>query len=70
MSNKKDYLVDKLIKKIQVLLTEPEFEELNNIILSEALKNKQRPRSVSAFVRELVKKEIKRIEDINDSETK
>jgi len=55
MSNKKDYLVDKLIKKIQVLLTEPEFEELNNIILSEALKNKQRPKSVSAFVRELVK---------------
>ena len=61
MSNKKDYLVDKLIKKIQVLLTEPEFEELNNIILSEALKNKQRPKSVSAFVRELVQKEIKRI---------
>jgi hypothetical protein len=70
MSNKKDYLVDKLIKKIQVLLTEPEFEELNNIILSEALKNKQRPRSVSAFVRELVKKEIKRFENLNDSETK
>tara|TARA_R110002153_G_scaffold42313_1_gene120357 strand:+ start:1251 stop:1463 length:213 start_codon:yes stop_codon:yes gene_type:complete len=70
MSNKKDYLVDKLIKKIQVLLTEPEFEELNNIILSEALKNKQRPRSVSAFVRELVKQEIKRIDNINDSETK
>lgn len=70
MSNKKDYLVDKLIKKIQVLLTEPEFEELNNIILSEALKNKQRPRSVSAFVRELVKKEIKRFENTNDSETK
>ncbi len=70
MSNKKDYLVDKLIKKIQVLLTEPEFEELNNIILSEALKNKQRPRSVSAFVRELVQKEIKRFENTNDSETK
>jgi hypothetical protein len=70
MSNKKDYLVDKLIKKIQVLLTEPEFEELNNIILSEALKNKQRPKSVSAFVRELVKKEIKRIDNINNSETK
>jgi len=70
MSNKKDYLVDKLIKKIQVLLTEPEFEELNNIILNEALKNKQRPRSVSAFVRELVQKEIKRFENTNDSETK
>lgn len=70
MSNKKDYLVDKLIKKIQVLLTEPEFEELNNIILNDALKNKQRPRSVSAFVRALVQKEIKRFENTNDSETK
>ena len=68
MSNKKNYLVDKLIKKIQVLLTEPEFEELNSIILSEALKNKTRPKSVSAFVRDLVQKEIKRID--NNSETK
>ena len=67
MSNKKDYLVDKLIKKIQVLLTEPEFEELNNIILSEALKNKQRPRSVSSFVRDLVQKEKKRINNLPDS---
>lgn len=67
MSNKKDYLVDKLIKKIQVLLTEPEFEELNNIILSEALKNKQRPKSVSSFVRDLVQKEIKRINNLPDS---
>tara|TARA_B100001287_G_C22617062_1_gene498158 strand:+ start:22 stop:228 length:207 start_codon:yes stop_codon:yes gene_type:complete len=68
MSNKKNYLVDKLIKKIQVLLTEPEFEELNDIILSEALKNKTRPKSVSAFVRDLVQKEIKRID--SNSETK
>ena len=29
MSSKEDYIVNKLIKKIQVLLTEPEFEELN-----------------------------------------
>ena len=70
MSNKKNYLVDKLIKKIQVLLTEPEFEELNNIILSEALKNKTRPKSVSAFVRDLVQKEIKRVDINNNSETK
>ena len=54
----KNYMVDKLIKKIQVLLTEPEFEELNHIILSKALKNKQRPKSVSAFVRELIQDEI------------
>lgn len=63
---KEDYIVNKLIKKIQVLLTEPEFEELNHIILSRAIKEKQRPKSVSAFVRELVQNEIKK----NNSETK
>ena len=60
MSSKEDYIVNKLIKKIQVLLTEPEFEELNHIILSKALKEKQRPKSVSAFVRELIQNEIKK----------
>jgi len=63
MSDNKDYIVNKLIKKIQVLLTEPEFEELNDIILNNALKNKQRPKSVSAFVRELIQSEIKRYKD-------
>lgn len=63
--SKEDYIVNKLIKKIQVLLTEPEFEELNHIILSRAIKEKQRPKSVSAFVRELIQKEIKK-----NSETK
>jgi len=64
--SKEDYIVNKLIKKIQVLLTEPEFEELNHIILSKAIKEKQRPKSVSAFVRELIQNEIKK----NNSETK
>ena len=64
--SKEDYIVNKLIKKIQVLLTEPEFEELNHIILSRAIKEKQRPKSVSAFVRELIQKEIKN----KNSETK
>tara|TARA_A100001037_G_scaffold172411_2_gene154864 strand:+ start:12857 stop:13057 length:201 start_codon:yes stop_codon:yes gene_type:complete len=59
----KDYIVNKLIKKIQVLLNEPEFEKLNEIILSEALKNKQRPKSVSAYVRELIQNEIKKSKD-------
>jgi len=63
--SKEDYIVNKLIKKIQVLLTEPEFEELNHIILSKAMAEKQRPKSVSAFVRELIQKEIKK-----NSETK
>ena len=61
MSSKEDYIVNKLIKKIQVLLTEPEFEELNHIILSKAIEEKQRPKSVSAFVRELIQNEIKKI---------
>ena len=55
--------MNKLIKKIQVLLTEPEFEELNDIILNNALSKKQRPKSVSAFVRELIQAEIKRYKD-------
>jgi hypothetical protein len=63
--SKEDYIVNKLIKKIQVLLTEPEFEELNHIILTKAMAEKQRPKSVSAFVRELIQKEIKK-----NSETK
>tara|TARA_Y100000361_G_C10926862_1_gene221818 strand:- start:172 stop:384 length:213 start_codon:yes stop_codon:yes gene_type:complete len=70
MSKNNDYIVDKLIKKIQVLLTEPEFEQLNSIILETALKNKQRPKSVSAYVRELIQKEMKRIISENNSETK
>lgn len=65
MSSKEDYIVNKLIKKIQVLLTEPEFEELNHIILSKALKEKQRPKSVSAFVRELIQNEIKKNSETN-----
>lgn len=63
--SKEDYIVNKLIKKIQVLLTEPEFEELNHIILTKAMAEKQRPKSVSAFVRDLIQKEIKK-----NSETK
>ncbi len=63
--SKEDYIVNKLIKKIQVLLTEPEFEELNHIILSRAIKEKQRPKSVSAFVRELIQNEIKKNSETN-----
>lgn len=65
--SKEDYIVNKLIKKIQVLLTEPEFEELNHIILSRAMAEKQRPKSVSAFVRELIQKEIR--SNSSESET-
>lgn len=66
--SKEDYIVNKLIKKIQVLLTEPEFEELNHIILSRAMAEKQRPKSVSAFVRELIQKEIRNNSSENETE--
>jgi len=52
--SKEDYIVNKLIKKIQVLLTEPEFEELNHIILTKAMAEKQKPKSVSSFVRKII----------------
>ena len=65
MSSKEDYIVNKLIKKIQVLLTEPEFEELNHIILSKAIEEKQRHKSVSGFVRELIQNEIKKNSETN-----
>ena len=42
-------------------------EELNHIILSRAMAEKQRPKSVSAFVRELIQKEIR--SNSSESET-
>jgi len=54
MSNKRD----KLTKKLQVLLTEDEVNLVNRIILNEAIENEARPISVSAFIRELIQREI------------
>ncbi len=50
--------VDKLTKKLQVLLSEEEVFILNRIILNDALENQERPISISAFIRELIRKEI------------
>ena len=55
MSNQRD----KLTKKLQVLLTEDEVNLVNRIILNEAIESESRPISVSAFIRELIQKEIK-----------
>lgn len=55
MSNKRD----KLTKKLQVLLTEDEVNLVNRIILNEAIESESRPISVSAFIRELIQREIK-----------
>lgn len=49
---------DKLTKKLQVLLTEDEVREVNRVILNEALEREQRPISVSAFIRNLIKDEL------------
>ena len=49
---------DKLTKKLQVLLTEAEVREVNRVILNEALETEQRPVSVSAFIRQVIHKEL------------
>jgi plasmid stability protein len=49
---------DKLTKKLQVLLTEDEVREVNRVILNDALEQEQRPVSVSAFIRNLIKDEL------------
>jgi|TARA_B110000459_G_C16587539_1_gene484467 plasmid stability protein len=49
---------DKLTKKLQVLLTEEEVGAVNRVILNEALETEQRPISVSAFIRDLIQKEL------------
>lgn len=49
----------KLTKKLQVLLTEDEVSEINRLILNEAILNQARPVSISAFIRDLIKREIK-----------
>lgn len=48
----------KLTKKLQVLLTEIEVDQINRIILNDALDKEERPISISAFIRELIQKEL------------
>jgi hypothetical protein len=50
----------KLTKKLQVLLSEEEVYILNRIILNDALEKEERPISISAFIRELIRKEIEK----------
>lgn len=49
---------NKLTKKLQVLLSEDEVYILNRIILNDAIEQQERPISISAFIRELIRKEI------------
>ena len=48
----------KLIKKLQVLLTEDEVAAVNRCILNDAIDTETRPISVSAWIRDLIKKEL------------
>ena len=50
--------MDKLTKKLQVLLSEGEVTSINRIILNEAIENGERPVSMSAFIRDIIRKEI------------
>jgi plasmid stability protein len=49
----------KLTKKLQVLLTEEEVREVNRVILNDALESETRPISVSAWIRDLIQRELK-----------
>ena len=48
----------KLTKKLQVLLTEDEVAAVNRVILNDAMDTESRPISVSAWIRDLIKKEL------------
>tara|TARA_Y100000385_G_C13041366_1_gene615428 strand:- start:44 stop:214 length:171 start_codon:yes stop_codon:yes gene_type:complete len=50
---------EKLTEKLQVLLTSEEVSQINWVILNEALNNNERPKPVSAFIRELIQKSLK-----------
>jgi len=55
--------MDKLNKKLQVLLSEDEVTTINRIILNEAIENGERPISISAFIRQIIREEIDRKSD-------
>tara|TARA_B100000768_G_scaffold33812_1_gene32336 strand:- start:871 stop:1089 length:219 start_codon:yes stop_codon:yes gene_type:complete len=57
----------KLTKKLQVLLSEEEVFIINRIILNEAIENGERPISVSAFIRDLIRQEINNKTDLQKS---
>ncbi|MDC1282330.1 hypothetical protein N8Z10_00090 [bacterium] len=61
--------MDKLTKKLQVLLSEDEVYLINRIILSEAIESGERPVSISAFIRDIIRTEIDmRMKDVNPLE--
>ena len=55
--------MDKLTKKLQVLLSVDEVTLINRIILGEAIETGQRPISISAFIRDVIRTEIDKRSD-------
>jgi hypothetical protein len=55
--------MDKLTQKLQVLLSEDEVTTINRIILNEAIEQGERPISISAFIRQVIRDEINRKSD-------
>lgn len=52
--------MDKLTRKLQVLLSEDEVSMINRIILNDAIENGERPISISAFIRDIIREEIRK----------
>ena len=50
--------MNKLTRKLQVLLSEDEVSMINRIILNDAIENGERPISISAFIRDIIREEI------------
>ena len=50
--------IQKLTEKLQVLITKEESAGLNSAILNDAIEDNQRPVSVSAYIRSLIKKDL------------
>jgi hypothetical protein len=50
--------IQKLTEKLQVLITKEESAGLNSAILNDAIEYNQRPVSVSAYIRSLIKKDL------------
>lgn len=49
---------DKLEKKVQVLLTSVEYDELYDVIIQRAVNNKHKPKTVSSYIRDVIKSHI------------
>jgi hypothetical protein len=50
--------IQKLTEKLQVLITKEESAGLNSAILNDAIEDNQRPVSVSAYIRSLIKNDL------------